>query len=136
MRLSRYIVLPALGIVAATAACRETVHLDAPSAFAGTYALESTTGRYAPITGTFVLTAAGQAERHVRYSVGAQEYVNAGTFALRADNAIDFALQQQCGDANCVWNVRGTRTEGGDRFTIEYPDPADGPPITETYRRQ
>jgi len=74
----------------------------------------------------------------VRYATAVadstREYVVTGAFELRTDDTIDLLLNESCGTSVCVWNVRGTRT--ADRFTLTYPDPADGPPITETYRRQ
>src|SRR5947207_258778 len=46
--------------------CRDAVQPDVdPSAVAGTYVLESVSGRYAPISGGFVLTLDAQAERRV-----------------------------------------------------------------------
>jgi hypothetical protein len=104
----------------------------------GVYVLESQTGRYAPVSGMVVLTSDGIAERRVRYSTAVadstRESILTGSFELPSDDAIELRLNENCGTSVCVWNVRGTRT--GDRFTLQYPDPADGPPITETYRRE
>src|SRR5436190_14396245 len=100
--------------------CRDAVQPDVdPSAVAGTYVLESVSGRYAPISGGFVLTLDAQAERRVRYSAldTAQEYVIFGTFALHSSNTIDLALLEKCGTFYCLWNVHGTRTD--ERFTIQ-----------------
>jgi hypothetical protein len=108
------------------------------SSLAGTYVLESTSGRYAPVTGSFVLTADAGAVRRVRYPAtsapGGSEYVTTGTFDLDRDGTIVFALNEPCGTATCVWTVHASRTAG--HFTLTYPDPADGPPISETYARQ
>jgi hypothetical protein len=126
-----------IGFAALGGGCRDVVQPDVdPRVVAGTYVLESVSGRYAPISGGFVLTLDARAERRVRYSAldTAQEYVIFGTFALHSSNTIDLALLEKCGTSDCLWNVHGTRTD--ERFTIQYPDPADGPPIIETYRRQ
>jgi hypothetical protein len=119
--------------------CRDVNRPQADLAgVAGAYVLESQTGRYAPVSGTIVLTSDARAERRVRYSTAVadstREYVVTGTFELHSDDTIHLLLNESCGTSVCVWDVRGTRT--ADHFTLQYPDPADGPPITETYRRQ
>ncbi|MDB4916461.1 MAG: hypothetical protein JWM95_4105 [Gemmatimonadetes bacterium] len=105
---------------------------------AGTYVLESVTGRYAPVVGSMVLTGDGQAQRRVRYSPPvadpAREYITLGRFSLPTANVIDFSLDEDCGEQICVWNIRASRE--GERFTIRYPDPADGPDIVEVYHRR
>lgn len=107
-----------------------------PRELAGVYRLETSSGRYAPIAGSFTLTQDLRAERRVLYAsaTGESEYVTNGTFDLQHDGAIIFALNEPCGDAICVWTIRASRT--GEHFTFQYPDPADGPPMTETYGRQ
>ena len=90
-----------------------------------------------PIAGTFVLTADAAAERRVRYPASVavdSEYVTTGTFDLDGDGNIVFALNERCGTATCVWTVHASRTAG--HFTLQYPDPADGPLMSETYARQ
>ena len=102
---------------------------------AGTYALESVNGR-GPSSGSFILTSDGKATRRVQYSaagVAGPEYVAVGTFALIRGDTIAFALREDSGPAASVWRVRGARE--GVRFSIRYPDPADGPDVVETYRR-
>jgi len=132
-------VIAVIAFAAAAAGCRDINRPQTDvAAVVGTYVLESFTGRYAPVSGTIVLTSDARAERRVRYSTAVadstREYVTTGTFELHSGDTIDLLLKEACGTSVCVWNVRGTRT--GDRFTIRYPDPADGPPITETYHRQ
>jgi hypothetical protein len=107
-----------------------------PQIAAGTYVLEAVSGR-GPVSGAFVLTGSGGAERRVQYApprgTGAREYVATGTFRLRA-YSIDFALREDEGRSPYVWRPRGEWSAG--RFNIRHPDPADGPDIVETYRRQ
>jgi hypothetical protein len=111
-----------------------TTATNDPVAVAGTYRLETSVGRYAPVVGTFVLTSDSRAERRVRYgSASATEYVATGTFSFADNGDIIFALNEPCGTTTCLWQVRGTRI--GNTFTLEYPDPADGPPIQEVYFR-
>ena len=136
---SRYAaILIAATVVFGTTSCADnTAPGDDPATLAGTYVLETSSGRYAPISGSIVLTQAARAERRVRYdrgSAGISDYVTIGTFALAGDGTIVFSLNESCGSATCVWNVRASRA--ADSFTLEYPDPADGPTIRETYSRQ
>jgi hypothetical protein len=117
--------------------CSETVQPPTdPRGLAGVYLLEASSGRYAPIAGSFTLTQDLRVERRVRYTsaAGESEYVTSGTFDLQHDGAIVFALNEPCDGAICVWTIRASRT--GEHFTFQYPDPADGPPMTETYGRQ
>ena len=76
-----------------------------------------------------------RAVRRVRFTSGsaAADYVAIGTFQITADT-IAFALRENGGQSQYVWQVRGDWR--GLRFTIRYPDAADGPDIVETYRRQ
>lgn len=126
-------VVAAFSVLSASAtSCADVTATADPATLAGTYALETTAGRYAPTAGSFVLTSDGRAERHVRYSTS--EHVAAGTFTLGQNGDIIFALNESCGTATCVWTVRAVRI--GNTFTLEYPDPADGPNIQETYFRR
>lgn len=107
------------------------------SSLAGTYILESASGFHAPIAGSVTLTADGHVERRVRFATnaptGSLESVVAGTVTLRSDGSLEFAFNEPCGAESCVWVVRAARADR--HFTLEYPDPADGPPIRETYAR-
>jgi hypothetical protein len=101
-----------------------------PDAAAGTYVLESVSGR-GPAEGTFLLGADGQAQRQVRYAGNPSLFVMVGTWRIEAGE-IAFGLQENPVQA-FMWPVRGEWRGTG--FTIRYPDPADGPDIVETYRR-
>ena len=101
-----------------------------PVEAAGVYVLESVSGR-GPAEGTFILGADGQAQRQVRYAGNPSLFVAVGTWRIEA-NEIAFGLQENPKDAY-MWPVRGEWRGTG--FTIRYPDPADGPDIMETYRR-
>jgi hypothetical protein len=107
-----------------------------PGIAAGTYLLETVTGR-GPISGSFVLTRFGGAERRVQYpappGTTASVLVAIGVFQVYADS-IEFALREAGGTSQHLWRVRGERS--AERFSIRHPDPADGPDIVETYRRQ
>ena len=121
-------------LVAAIVGCRDGTRpeLLLPELAAGNYMLASVSGR-GPVSGTFVLTMVGGAERRVRYATPSGTYEIAGTFQLRGDS-IEFALVEDAGGTPYVWHVRGARFALG--FNIRYPDPADGPDIVETYRRE
>jgi hypothetical protein len=81
-----------------------------------------------------VLTSVGGAERRVRYAAPAGvTFVATGTFRAYVDS-IEFALREAGGTSSHVWRPRGERSAL--RFSIRHPDPADGPDIVETYRRQ
>jgi hypothetical protein len=101
-----------------------------PDAVAGTYVLESVSGR-GPAEGTFLLGSDGWAQRQVRYAGNPNLYVMVGTWQIAAGE-IAFGLQENPVQAY-MWPVRGEWRGTG--FTIRYPDPADGPDIVETYRR-
>ena len=101
-----------------------------PDAVAGTYVLESVSGR-GPAEGTFLLGSDGWAQRQVRYAGNPNLYVMVGTWQIAAGE-IAFGLQENPVQA-FMWPVRGEWRGTG--FTIRYPDPADGPDIVETYRR-
>ena len=120
-----------LGIALAACAPDPSV---APEKAAGVYVLESVAGR-GPSTGTITLSAKGGAERQVRYtSLGSpfdQHLV--GSFRIDGDS-IAFMLRPSDNPSEFVWPVTGQWL--GSEFTITYPDPADGPDITERYRKQ
>jgi hypothetical protein len=120
----------------AAVSCRSSTEPELQaSAAAGLYVLESVTGR-GPVSGTFLLTADGVAVRTVHYApmgTSATELVAIGTFQLLPET-ISFALHEDSGRSTYVWSVSGARGSG--TFNIQYPDPADGPNIIETYRRQ
>ena len=125
-----------VGAAIAGVSCHDsTSPVHSPQVAAGTYFLETVKGR-GPASGTFVLTSAGLAERRVRYSasgsIASAEYVAVGSFELR-DGRIEFALRENGAASDYVWHVGGSRTSS--RFSIEYPDAADGPNIVETYVR-
>lgn len=97
---------------------------------AGVYVLESVSGR-GPAEGTFILGADGWAQRQVRYPGNSSLSVMVGSWRIEAGE-IAFGLQTNLTNAY-MWPVRGEWRGTG--FTIRYPDPADGPDIIETYRR-
>jgi hypothetical protein len=98
---------------------------------AGLYVLDSVTGR-GPVSGSFMLTTDGRAERRIRYATQPGEYVASGTFEVTAPQIV-FSLHEEGTVASYEWIVRGELN--GRSFSIHYPDPADGPDIVETYRR-
>lgn len=139
MRGSRTVQLAVAALALGIGACRDAgppVATD-PGLVAGTYILESASAR-GPVAGRFVLTGTASAERRVQYSTLAgalsSEQVALGTFTLRSTDTLEFALREDNGRSVNVWRFRGART--GDRFTVHFPDPADGPDIVETYRRR
>ena len=97
---------------------------------AGVYVLESVSGR-SPAEGTFILGADGWATRQVRYAGNSSASVMVGSWRVEAGE-ISFGLQTNPTNAY-MWPVRGEWRGTG--FTLRYPDPADGPDIVETYRR-
>ena len=111
--------------------CEAATDPTTPREAAGVYALDSVTGR-GPVSGSFTLTADGKAERRVRYANFPIEYVATGTFDVTAPRIL-FSLYEQGSIPPYEWIVRGELN--GRRFSIHYPDPADGPDIVETYRR-
>jgi hypothetical protein len=78
----------------------------------------------------------GAAERRVRYArpTGglSAEYVARGTFRLTGGDAVTFQLRE--GESPYVWRPRATLS--GEVLQLRHPDPADGPDIVESYRRQ
>ena len=103
---------------------------------AGTYMMTTVTGR-GPATGSVTLSAAGEAERRVRYrhSGGelSSEYVARGTFQVRADGTVDLRLRENDGQSPYVWRPLARLNEN--TLSLRHPDPADGPDIVETYER-
>ena len=94
--------------------------------------LESVSGR-GPVSGSMTLTAAGGAERRVRYADTPSEFSASGTFEI-LPSGIRFDLKEQAAPAGHSWQVQGEWN--GRRFSIRYPDPADGPDIVETFSRR
>jgi hypothetical protein len=88
-----------------------------------------------PVSGSFTLTADGRAQRDVhfesRFSPSDQHLI--GSFTIDRE-AITFELIPRDLPADFVWPVKGRWL--GSAFTITYPDPADGPPVVEFYRRR
>lgn len=123
----RHALVLALGLAAA---CSDST-APTPVRAAGVYTLQSVSGR-GPISGSFTLTADGRAERRVRYANLANEIVYIGSFGFEG-KTIAFNLIPGNMPADFVWPVSGEWL--GSQFTITYPDPADGPPIVELYRR-
>jgi hypothetical protein len=121
--------LVAAGVLAIGTGC-DSESTTRPDVVAGTYVLESVSGR-GPAEGTFLLGSDGWAQRQVRYAGSSSLEVMVGTWQVD-DGEIAFALQYNPVNA-FMWPVRGEWRGGG--FTIRYPDPADGPDIVETYRR-
>jgi hypothetical protein len=130
MRLHSVPPLLLAAVLAVSASChgRSTT---LPVSAAGTYVLESVSGR-GPAEGTFILGADGAAQRQVRNAGNASLYVMSGTWRIE-DGEIQFALQENPVQA-FMWFVRGEWRGSG--FTIRHPDPADGADIVETYRRR
>jgi hypothetical protein len=119
----------ALALVAATACDSATAPLD-PKEAAGVYVLENVSGR-GPASGTFLLRADGTAERRVRYAGSPNEELHLGSFEIDGREIV-FILHPQPPDSY-AWTLHGEWD--GARFSIRYPDPADGPDIVETFRR-
>jgi hypothetical protein len=102
----------------------------------GTYSLESTSGR-GPAAGTVRLSPPARAERRVRYALAngslSTEYVATGTFRVAGDGTVDLRLREDDGRSAYVWRPRTNLT--GAVLRLRHPDPADGPDIVESYRR-
>jgi hypothetical protein len=138
MPLTRHLTpVVSLSVVALLACgCSDGARLS-PGLARGTYALESVSGR-GPSAGTIVLSASGAAERRVRYpqpgGALSAEYIARGTFRLIAGSTIELQLREDDGRSPNLWRQRVTLTD--EVLQLRYPDPADGPDIVESYRRQ
>lgn len=120
-------------LAVALTACRDEPTVS-PTQAAGTYVLESVSGR-GPSTGTITLSSNGRADRQAHFtSQGSpfdQHFV--GSFRIEEDS-IAFMLRPSDSSSDFVWPVTGQWL--GTEFTLQYPDPADGPAVVERYRRQ
>ena len=109
----------------------------APRLAQSLYGLESTSGRGAA-SGTVVLSADGTAERRARYTQPggglSAENIARGTFQMGAGGTVDLQLREDGGRSSYVWRPRAVLI--GAVLQLRYPDPADGPAIVESYRRQ
>ena len=131
------LLLSAGTLTAFLAGCTESLP---PSNVAGTYVLEAVNGApvplpgiNAPVAGTITLTAAGNAERRISYTIDSQgtvrEFVAAGTYQLKGSD-LRLALQQ----GTSLWSPSASLV--GMSITLTYPHPADGPDIVELYRER
>jgi hypothetical protein len=130
----RHLLRPRHALVLALAlvsACSDST-APTPVRAAGIYTLAMVTGR-GPASGSFILTADGRAERRVRYATIPDEVIYVGGFSVDREK-IAFNLLPSGRFGNFPWPVSGQWL--GSQFTITYPDPADGPPIVELYRRR
>lgn len=118
-------------------ACHSDSTGPTPALLAGTYVLESVSGR-GPSTGTMTLSATGEAERRVRYEQSggglSAEYMARGTFQPHAGGAVDLRLWEDDARVPPAWQPLAQFD--GEVLRLRYPDPADGPEIVETYQRQ
>jgi len=123
----------ALVLAVALTACRDEPTVS-PARAAGTYALASVSGR-GPSTGTFTLSSNGSAERQAHFTSQGSPFDQhlVGSFRIEGDS-IAFMLRPSDSPSDFVWPVTGQWLDS--EFTIQYPDPADGPAIVERYRRQ
>lgn len=126
----RQLLVVAAALAVAAGCDRTGATQPASDGVAGTYVLESVSGR-GPAEGTFILGADGRAQYQVRYPGNSSLYVMVGSWRIEADE-IAFGLQENPVQSY-MWFVRGEWRGTG--FTIRHPDPADGPDIIETYRR-
>ena len=127
-------------LTALTALLTDCTQSLPPSNVAGTYVLEAVNGTpvplpgiNAPVGGTITLTAAGNAQRRISYTVDSQgtvrEFVAAGTYQLNGSD-LRLALQQ----GSSLWSPAASLV--GTSITLTYPNPADGPDIVELYRER
>jgi hypothetical protein len=123
----------ALVLAVALTACADEPTVS-PAQAAGTYVLESVSGR-GPSTGTFTLTSNGGADREAHFTSQGSPFDQhlVGNFRIEGDS-IAFLLKPSDSPSDFVWPVTGQWL--GTEFTLQYPDPADGPAIVERYRRQ
>jgi len=101
---------------------------------AGTYVLESVSGR-GPATGTITLESNGSVYRQAHFTSQGSPFDQRliGTFRIDGDS-IAFMLRPSESPSEFVWPVTGQWL--GTEFTLQYPDPADGPDVVERYRKQ
>lgn len=123
--------------IAMLSACGGAATALAPESVTGIYLLEVVAGR-GSATGSVSLSAGGTAERRVRYAQPggglSAEYVARGTFRIGTDGLVDLQLREDDGRSPYVWRPRTVLL--GSLLRLQYPDPADGPDIVETYRRR
>lgn len=123
--------------VSSVAACLDGDEVVSPLSASGTWVLESVTGR-GPAAGTVLLTPTGEVVRRVRYAQAAgvlsPEWIARGTFSIDRAGVLDLRLREDGGRSMYVWRPNATLAHSVLR--IRYPDPADGPDIVESYRRQ
>lgn len=123
----------ALVLSVALTACADEPTVS-PARAAGTFVLESVSGR-GPSTGTITLTSDGRADRQAHFTSQGSPFDQhlVGSFRIDGDS-IAFMLRPSESPSDFVWPVIGQWL--GTEFTLQYPDPADGPAIVERYRRQ
>jgi hypothetical protein len=118
-------------------ACEAGIPGPPAESVAGTYVMTAVSGR-GPATGSMTLSAAGEAERRVRYRQRggdlSSEYVARGTFQVRADGTVDLRLRENDGQSPHEWRPLARRHDA--TLSLRHPDPGDGPDIVETYERQ
>ena len=122
-------------VAAALGGCSTTT---APAtAISGTFVLDTASGA-GPATGTLILTAQGYAERRVRFRLSdstlSREYLARGIVTVGADQTAELELREMDLTSSERWksNVRLM----ADGLEVEYPNPADGAAIVESYRRK
>jgi hypothetical protein len=122
-----------LVLFAALAACNPDPTVS-PEQAAGTYVLASVSGR-GPATGTVTLESNGTVDRQAHFTSQGSPFDQhlVGTFRIDGDS-IAFMLRPSASPSDFVWPVTGQWL--GTEFTLQYPDPADGPNIVERYRKQ
>ena len=130
---------PALMVAAvllALPACDGRITAPSLADVAGVYLLTDVSGR-GPASGVVVLSPAGSAERRVRYRLPngdlSAEFVASGTFQPRRDGTLDLTLHESL-VSSFAWRPHAQLD--GRMLRLRHPDPADGPDIVETYRRQ
>ena len=124
-------------LLMAIVACSETTSAPDRALVVGTYQLKAGDPR-GPVSGTLVLSTNGSAERRVQYAVRtgglSDVYAARGTFELRTEGVVSFALHENDGHSPYVWDPRGQVQ--GRVLELQYADALDGPPIVERYERQ
>jgi hypothetical protein len=154
MRVSSSLLRPtaiAAAVLLAAASCKDDPTRPPVSAFAGSYALVSVSGRTLPapygqvmrlLSGTLVLRADGTAERRVFYEQPGETLplleLEQGTFRVGDSGRLIFALsnpvsatQDTIRLVGQVVQEAGPAVRGVD---IQWGNPMDGPAIVESYR--